>query len=330
MSTHVIFKLTHISPTHLGLGNSDDSSSYRSFSGDLFSSALASIKASKESHGDIKAFLNSFHISDAFPYFHDPDNNVDHFFFPANPGALRLLSATTDNVDSKRLKKARYIESSLLYNILNASCHSEIGSFLQVNDFIINSKTPRFSPPLSVSINQRVSVDATSGNETVPFYYEWSFFERNSGLFTLFEAEEPVTDEIITLMKELGDVGIGGDKSIGGGHFEIEVSSIDISSVPHPNAFYLLSPFIPSAKDLDHLSLRDSIYTLIRRGGFMAGSSSMDHRHLHKKNVYMFQSGSILKSDAAPSGAIVDLTPDGFDVHPVFRSGRAFYLPASI
>ena len=329
MSTHVILKLINISPTHLGLGNSDDSSSYRSFSGDMFSSALASIKASKKSPGDIKAFLNSFLISDAFPFFRDSDN-IDHFFFPANPGPLRLLSELADNVDTKQLKKARFIESSLLSNILNASCPSGNSSFIQLNDFIINHKTPHFRPPLSASVNQRVSVDVTGGNDTVPFYYEWAFFEKTSGLFTIFEAEEPIAEEIITLMKELGEVGIGGDKSVGGGHFDIEVSSIDIPSVSRPNAYYLLSPFIPSPKDLDHLSLQDSIYTLIRRGGYMAGSSSMDHRHFHKKSVYMFQSGSILKSDVKPNGAIVDLTPDGFDIHPVFRSGRTFCLPASI
>ena len=67
---------------------------------------------------------------------------------------------------------------------------------------------------------------------------------------------------------------------------------------------------------------------LIHRGGFMAGSNNEHLRHLRRKTVYMFDTGSVIVSGAKLEGKIVNVAPqwNAQDIHPVYRSGRCLAM----
>jgi CRISPR-associated protein Csm4 len=80
------------------------------------------------------------------------------------------------------------------------------------------------------------------------------------------------------------------------------------------------------------LHLSESKYGLILRGGYIAGSQEESFRHLLKKSIYMFGVGSTFTSSKPLQGKVVDLKPKWNDerMHPVYRSGRPFYVPIKI
>lgn len=91
----------------------------------------------------------------------------------------------------------------------------------------------------------------------------------------------------------------------------------------------LLSLYIPSEEEIKELNLQQAKYEIIRRGGYMAGSQIEDFRHLLKKSIYMFNTGSVFLCTNQIEGKIVNLQPDwnDADMHPVYRSGRPMYIP---
>ena len=64
----------------------------------------------------------------------------------------------------------------------------------------------------------------------------------------------------------------------------------------------------------------------------MAGSAEEALGHLRKKSIYMFNAGSVFNTTNQLMGKVVDLHPKWNDerMHPVFRSGKPFYLPVKI
>jgi len=69
-------------------------------------------------------------------------------------------------------------------------------------------------------------------------------------------------------------------------------------------------------------------YSLLLRGGYMAGSSIPRFQHLRKKSIYAFSEGSVFFTTKELTGKIADLRPDWDDpkMHPVYRSGLAFSI----
>lgn len=86
------------------------------------------------------------------------------------------------------------------------------------------------------------------------------------------DAKDELLDEIIQLFILLGETGLGTDKNIGGGKFSVETSTLSIESVRDANAMQLLSLYIPTKDETGFLNLSQSKYTLLLRGGYMAGS----------------------------------------------------------
>ena len=145
----------------------------------------------------------------------------------------------------------------------------------------------------------------------------------------MLDVADKEKEDILDLFKQLGEVGLGTDKNIGGGKFEIEVAQLSISEVNTANAIMLLSLFIPTEKELPRLNLPNSRYELLQRGGYIAGSQDVMFRHLRKKSVYMFNIGSVFSTTIPIRGRVIDLRPDWQDkqLHPVFRSGKPFVVP---
>lgn len=325
MATYTIFKLKNLSPLHIGTGKENYDFSASQWQSDAISAALASVRAMQGKCDDIRGFLNSFVVSSAFPYINDC------LFLPKPQGKISVVvQGKEEHEYRKKLKKIKFIESSLWQELISGKT-LVVGSNQLQGEYLLPSTETDFAKPMQSQVNQRVSVPRDN-NDAQPFFFDWTYFRNNAGLYFIVEADEEKIKELKSLMEMLGETGIGTDKNVGGGKFEVEQANIQISNPANTNASLLLSTYIPTKDELPKLNLINSKYELIRRDGYLAGSSETDFRHLRKKSVYMFNVGSVFSTNEPLKGTIVDLKPDWNDerMHPIYRSGKPFVVPVNL
>lgn len=312
--------LRNMSPLHIGVGRDSYDTASAHLSSDAISAALASVRAVQGRHEDILDFLQSFTISSAFPYC------GEEFFLPRPNGRLNIrVKGQQEKEYRKKLKKIQYISSSLWQDIMTDK--SIVVDPSQIHgEFLIAKSSDNYKKPLIHVVNQRVMVPRDGNHDSVPFTFQWTFFQHGaceSGLYFLLDCKEDIKKELVELFQSLGTFGIGSDRTVGGGLFDVEVADIDWPEIKG-NATVLLSTYIPQEAELKHLELASSNYSILRRGGFMSGSSNENVRHLRRKTIYMFESGSVFHSTYPLEGKIVNLAPQWniADMHPVYRCGR--------
>ena len=128
--------------------------------------------------------------------------------------------------------------------------------------------------------------------------------------------------KIETLLRVLGDTGIGGERNAGYGAFDFDTVSIEIPDVQGSNQAMTLSPICPkSAAQLEHLIRGNVAYTVNPLTGWMNTTGTATRR----KQVNMFTEGSVLNTCDEPVGRLVDLKPDNW-AHPVYRYGYAWQV----
>lgn len=324
--TRIIFR--NMSPIHLGTGRDSYDTALSVLSSDTLSSALAAVRAMEGRQDGIDRFLRSFTVSSAFPYF------GDEFYLPRPQGRLDIrVKGLEEKEYRKKLKKLRYISSSLWLELMNGKTVEIKPTQLQ-GDFLTVMAEDDFRPPMLHVVNQRVMVPREEGRDAVPFMFEWTFFqhgEKESGLYCLVDGGKEITEEVVSLFKDLGTLGIGSDRTAGGGFFDVETDEVEWQQ-SSGNAVMLLSAYIPKESELEHLNLPLSNYSILKRGGFMAGSSNENMRKLRRKTVYMFDVGSVFQTNHLLEGTVVDLAPqwNASDMHPVFRSGRPLFVNVNI
>lgn len=320
MAEYTIFKLKNISSLHIGTGKESYDFSSDVLSSDVISSALASVRAMQGKTEGLDQFLTSFAISSAFPYY------GDMLFLPRPMGKIPVKVDGLDEYQYRKgLKKVKYVERTLWNDMVsgNELC---IGKDQLQGDFIVPGRM-QFSTPSKKQVMQRVCVPR-DGENAEPFFFEWQFFDRLAGLYCIVDAEHSVVDDLFELFVNLGEMGIGSDKSVGGGRFDVEKSSVILPAVANASASMLLSTFIPAEQDRELLNLGCAKYAMVLRSGYMAGSNIAEFHHLRKRSVYMFDAGSIFPTVDSLSGKVVDLRPEWNDekMHPVYRGGKPFVV----
>lgn len=130
-------------------------------------------------------------------------------------------------------------------------------------------------------------------------------------------------------LQALGERGIGGLRSRGGGAFHLEVDStpwsLEVASAPY---VVTLARYHPTLEELRAGILADpsTAYRLISVGGWSAAPGRPDQP---RRPVGMIEVGAVLRArDRFPLGTLVDarLDPQGFP-HPIWRYGLAFPIP---
>ena len=325
MATYTIVKFKNLTPLHIGTGKENYDFSASELHSDTLSAAIAAIRAQQGKTDDVEKFLQSFVISSAFPFV------GKSLFLPKPQGKMEVLVSDMDDYPSrKKLKKIRYIETSL-WNQLAAGNNVVVKANQLQKEFLL-AENSEFIQPFKTQVNQRVTIPRDENQTADPFFFEWKYFSSNSGLYCLLDASEEVKKEIVSVLGVLGEVGLGTDRAVGGGKFEVETSSVTLNDMSQANAEILLSLYIPTEDELSKLNLPNSRYDLVLRGGYIAGSEQDMFRHLRKKSIYMFNVGSVFASTQSIAGKVVDLKPEWNDdkMHPVFRSGKPFVVPINI
>lgn len=317
MSTYNIIKLKNITPLHISKGKDFYDTIFDDVLSDMLSSALASIRVNiKGKNSDVESFMDSFCLSTAFPF------REEEYYLPKPKGRINL---GIDEIYRKKLKKIKFLEKSLFEHIYIKGEYVKVDKS-QLSGELLSPKPLQTNGVLSKKGEiQRVMIPRDGASDAVPYFFEFKYYAPNAGLYCITDAKGALFDEIVNLFVHLGEQGIGSDKNVGCGHFEVEPGTIEIADAESSDKL-MLSMYIPTREELGAIELERSNYQLLLRGGYMAGSENEDNRQLLKKAVYMIESSSVLHCDQALRGRIVNLKNE-LSSHAVYRSGKAFYLP---
>lgn len=201
------------------------------------------------------------------------------------------------------------------------------------------------SSPFRVLTRTTAAVDRLAHSTASVTSFACVEFEPGSGFWTAVRYASPAAEstwhnKIESAFRLLADTGFGGRRSIGWGRTQaleyqhglwpgLMMPKLDKLS-PNGNQsrktegatslYWLLSLYSPCPADA--IDWREGDYQLTVRGGRVESAAVVS---AEKKAARMVSEGSVLAAKGEPTGAAIDVAPDGFP-HPVYRSGFALAL----
>ncbi len=269
-----------------------------------------------------------FTLTSAFPY-------ADNVYFFPKPLTFRESKDTTDNA-RKKIKKVRFISQSIFQDIVagNSQNFDKENLINGENIWVSAEEKEQLKKSIdeklniiSTSTRPRVTIGAQNAGSEI-WHVETVQFNTNCGLWFAAQFDSDATKQKVeTLLRVLGDSGIGGERNAGYGQFTFEpITNFQLPATEDSTQFVTLSPICPkSPEQLEHLRKGDSAYTLTPLTGWVGSPGT----HKKRKKVNMFAEGSVLNSYDEPIGRLVDLRPDGF-THPVYRYGYAWQVSINV
>jgi len=326
------YKLKFHSSFHIDSGSAVDGPSETFIHSDTLFSAIVS--AARKFYGDevTTQFLEpkAVILSSAFPYYKN-----EYFlpkplhFYPGNLNEYEMI---------KVFKKAKFISKENLIKILEGQVIDE--KFLSKGYILdgcwrtvenITSENKKEDEEEDQIFKEQevphIVMDRIS-NQTQIFYKSEVYFNSNAGLYFLVEVKDDLLSKFETVLRFLGDEGIGADRTTGKGLFEIEeIPNFDLSLNGNADYYYSLSLYSPSKEEFSNISPHKSYYDFKIRGGWISNNT------LNRKNLRMFVEGSILNftNKQKPIGLIHKVLeknnyPNDLK-YDIFRNGQALFLP---
>jgi CRISPR type III-A-associated RAMP protein Csm4 len=233
--------------------------------------------------------------------------------------AIRLVSggmlAAWFKGDTRLAEKMTVLEGGL------AALEKEVeGQRLPLNGFLARDLAPA------------VTVDRCGAGAT-PFDRRGIRVNTGEGVGAWFlaELEDAQAASFRELAGLLGTHGLGGERSVGYGQFDLagfDACSPDglFAAAPDADAFMTLSLYHPGRDEVEAGVLEGSAaYDSTVRGGWIDGASPGGGRPRHA--LRMCLEGSVFPmAGGPPRGGVRDVRPEGFTAHPVWRSGLALGL----
>lgn len=296
-----------------------------------------------DNYGWLKSFIDFNVEQKELPF------NISSFGFVKHIGTYRYFLPKPSFIPSnliprdnhlywKNFKNSKYISLERYLDILKGSqLNLEVIFDYEKDDFWVEQTRDQIQTDvITASTNIYSSSEAFYKKNVKPFV----LVELDEGKFSLFD--------FIKCFRLLGKMGIGGRKTIGSGTFDFEEEDwfcIDKDNIEevrksnpkfnveknsgrvllkeifafNGNSRYLFSTLFPEEINEDDLVA----YNIIPRRGWIFSTSSF--MQLKRKTCYMLSEGSILKKEL--KGKLVDVTPEAFSDHRVWRYGVPFYLP---
>ena len=186
-------------------------------------------------------------------------------------------------------------------------------------------------PVWMVERRPRVTIDRITNGSNL-YFTGRTVFAPECGLWfgvRWLVNQEEMKKDLVNMLKDLGDTGLGGERSSGFGGI-VFTSGGTITLPDSKNRTWVtLSRYLPREDEMAALQHLTSAYTLETIGGWAASPGMADQR---RRSVNMFAEGSVFGSLVREvPGQIVDTQPvyivDGQEItpfgHPVWRSGLA-------
>lgn len=329
--TFNIYKLHFASPLHLGDARDDYGVSLKSIASDTMYAALISCLAKLGEEipkdGDLRCTISSL-----FPFYQkDKADNNAVLFFP-KPLKQTLPSSKKVVEERKKIKKVAWLDASYFTRILQGEQlfneQTIEGNAIQ-GEFMTDA--PIDKDFISSQVSPRVTVSRDFSEDAKPFYMDRVAFKGYSGLFFIADGDMSLLEKALNLLQHEG---IGTDRNVGNGYFEYEKDTIEIDMPDAADFAMSLSSFVPESKEqLQALFDSDDVaYDFQRRGGWI---TTPPNNTLRKNVIYAFTAASVFKHQCNKVeifGRVgIDLKPDlPMVVHPIWRCGRALFLPINV
>lgn len=338
--TYQVLKMHFRSPLHLSKGKTDDyGESEEVLHADTIKSALfvcARQVLGAEAIGDTDAFFKRFRISSAYPFV------GQELFFPKPQARVQpfLNDEIDEKLQAKKHKKLSFLGQSYFEDLIgNRSRQLRKADFTTDGRFISDHTDVQMlgdMPVFATDVQQRVTIPANYEEDPLPYYVDRLYFSPNAGLWFAFEetsVDNTVYKDVLAALRFLGDNGVGTDRSVGNGQFDVSEATLTLNIPDQPTHDLLLSLWCPKQDELDAGFLSHSAYGLIKRGGYIASPDQNDHLTYRKKSIYMFTEGSIFpyRSDKPLTGKVENLKPDTPEItQHIWRDGLAFTIPITL
>jgi len=370
MDTEIV-KLHFTSPLHLGAEGTGVEKTYDFLHSDTLFSAIChgwlKIYGRKSLECLLKEFPKvdqtsiptPFVISSAFPFVEKSDGTT--YFLPKP--LKRPPFPEFEERPSQERKEAKKVKKTLDdMGLIDLEFFWEWAKTVEPEDFDTKrwkSYQERFNEiremldkSVTSDIRPRVTKDRRTGNSLL-YHFGLIYFSEDegkgkSGLYFLVKCrDEDVENRLKAVLKLLGEIGIGGERSSGYGRFKAEWCELDERwAIPqeildYPSGRVTLSLYYPSNYDA---VLPVVNYGLLRRTGWV--ESPFAPKPEHRLVVHMFEEGSIfdvnknlslfkiaplsIPAETFGVGALVDVAPKKFldrIGHSVYRYGLAFTVP---
>jgi len=308
-----IVKLKFLSPLHIGddeAGIGVENVQSIIHSDTIFS---AFVNAASLMNKDFVDFLlqGNFRISSAFPY------DKGQYYLPRPLYPLPLSFGKY----SKEVKNLQFLSKVDFQAWIRG----------EVNEGNVEGLISRSQDAEKISeidIRPRNTSDRETSN-TLIYHCGGAVFQENCGLYFIIETDDEGRNGFQEVLKTLKKFGLGGERSSGYGKFDFEIiGPVDNEGVWRNiktntgDSFCLLSLWYPAeSKKIDVRA-----YQTVLRKGWIFSTSSV--KQMKRKTLRMFKEGSVFKNQ--PQGIIVDVTPEGFDDHKVYRWGKALSIQMNI
>ena len=335
MGTYTVYRLKFKTQLHLGrttgaaqTGSLGLEKTETYISADTLFSAICQMWTTFYDTASLTDFLNPytaengslpFTLTSAFPY----ANNV--YLFPKP-----LIFKST----SKKSKRVQFVSRSLFENIITGNLptfdEKDEKNVITGEKVWVNSEEKKqlkkaMNEKLNVwetTTRPRVSIDRQTEESSI-WHVETVQFNECCGLwFAVNYDSDETKQKIETLLRVLGDNGIGGERNAGYGLFDFDEVALEIPTSEDSTQFVTLSPICPKSSDqLEHLLKGDIAYNLNPLTGWVTSAGAASKR----KQINMFAEGSVLNASDESIGRLVDLKPDNW-THPVYRYGYAWQV----
>lgn len=355
MAGHYLIRLSPKTPFHFGEMMDMERTEVMLHSDTLFS-ALCYISDRYLGYDNYFNFISPFIedkppflISSTFPYYKTPDKTL--YFFPKPLIFKDFIDKFPKNV--KIFKKIHFI-SERLFNAyltgndtyLEEQFQDKNGTikkvnFIQGNLIWLSGEERKLIPIVEnlwkVRREPRIVINRIT-NETSIYHYSRVHFHRYAGLFFLINIidetnEEFIINGLLKKLRYLGDTGIGGERSLGNGQFELELNSRNSLNTIQFNGeknssdgLIILSLTLPQENDIqNNLMDNNSYYQLINRKGWISDTTYL------RKSINLLREGSVLKGNGKEFiGKIIELTPkimqNRFPEYKIHRYGYSYHL----
>jgi len=279
-----LYKLNFESYLHVGTGFQEETIDLPG--SDTLFLAIATMIAEIYGENELKEFCNTNPIlSSAFPFYKDT------LFLP-KPIGLELLF--TEEI-RKKMKRVRWVEKELLEKgeLREAEIYGKFLASERIQDVYDEIEIVRHTKDRIKELTTVFTVRAFK-------------FSKKSGLYFLYKGDYNIYD----VVKVLGEVGVGGGRSIGFGKFRVSEESFDW----HSDGDYglLISKCIPNKNEVQKLG--KARYIIAERGGWTENS--------RKRKLRVLVEGSILPCDV--KGRWVVEMVNNLEI---YRNYLAFTLP---
>jgi CRISPR-associated protein Csm4 len=274
-----VVKLKFTSPFHLNPPRDSLEKTETVIQSDMLVSALAVSHTKLYGTFCQEFFSGELRVSSLFPFYKDT------LYLPVP--LFDFWSGKIDRKIRKKLAKIKYLEVSLWEKViagerLKADEVHPVGMF-----GVCAEKTGEISELFQEEEVQRLGKD--------PFYFSQVRLKEEGGLFFFYDVTPGIEQQFKACLRLLGDEGLGSDKTVGKGLFEIKEETEH--EFPHPDnpASHLmsLSFFIPSKEDFDAIDFNDSYYFLQHKRGWYITYKMLS---LKKKGIFGFSEGSVFKT----------------------------------